>query len=217
VLRLLVLLLLLGNGAYFAWTRGLLEPVGLLPVRQTEPERVTQQIRPEAVRILSADDARRAETAGAARPAECLQAGLFDDSQGAALRQTLESGWQGVSWTLEPSVEPARWMVYMGRYPDVETLNRKKAELRARQILFQTLSNPAMEPGVSLGSFGSQDAANQALATLSTRGVRTARVVQERPEVRGQVLRLSALDETQRARLDQLRPLLAGKALRACR
>jgi hypothetical protein len=51
---------------------------------------------------------------------------------------------------------------------------------------------------------------------LSQRGVRTARVVQERSEQRGQYLRLPAVDDALRAKLDALKPQLQGKALRAC-
>lgn len=218
MLRLCFLVLLLANGVYYAWSQGLLQDIGFAPARQTEPERLAQQIRPGALRVLSPAEARRAEAAGAgARQPECLQAGLFDDGQATALRQTLETGWPAASWTLEPSVEPARWMIYMGRYPDAETVNRKKAELRQLRVLFQTLPNPAMEPGLSLGSFDVQDAAERQLAALAQKGVRTARVVQERTEVRGQLLRLPNVDDALRARLDELRPALAGRTLRACR
>jgi hypothetical protein len=82
LLRLIVLLLLLANGAYFAWAQGLLAAWGVAPAQQSEPQRLTQQIRPEALRILPADDARRIEVAAAApKPAECLQAGPFEEAQ----------------------------------------------------------------------------------------------------------------------------------------
>ncbi len=213
MLRLLFLLLLLANGVYFAWTQGFLREVGMVPVRQTEPERMAAQVRPEAVRVLSEAEVRRDAPA---RGPECLQTSLLDDAQANAVRQTLET-WPAANWSLEPGTEPARWMIYMGRYPDVETLNRKKAELRQLRVLFQTLPNPQLEPGVSLGSFDSQDKANQQLSSLAQRGVRTARVMQERPEVKGQTLRLSALDETLRARLGEVRGALGGKTLQACR
>lgn len=216
MLRLLVLLVLLANGAYFAWSQGHLLPLGYAPVSQREPERVTQQIQAQAVRLLSADEARRIEAqAAGARPAECLQAGLFDERQTESLRQLL-AGWPAGSWQIDAAVDPARWMIYMGRYADAETLSRKKSELRYLRVLYETLPNPSMEPGLSLGSFDSQESANQQLAELAKKGVRTARVVQERPEQRGQRLRLAAVDESLRPRLDELRPLLAGHPLRAC-
>jgi hypothetical protein len=217
MLRLTVLLLVLANAAYFAWSQGMLAVLGLTPAQQSEPQRLAQQIRPEALRIASADEARRIEaTPAAPRVAECLQAGPLEEPQAASLRQVLD-GWPLGSWVLEPGVEPARWIVYMGKYLTVENVNRKKAELRQLGVSFEPLSNPTLELGLSLGAFTSQAEANQQLAALSQRGVRTARVVQERPEARGPVLRLAAVDDALRPRLDDLKPALGGKALRACR
>lgn len=218
MLRLLVLILLLANGAYFAWSQGLLRSWGLAPLQQSEPQRLEQQIRPEALRLLSADEARRIESAATAavRPPECLQAGLFDEAQAAQLRPVLDTLPPG-SWTLEAGTEPARWIVYMGKYLTVENVNKKKSELRQLGISFESLANPSLEPGLSLGGFASQAAANDRLAVLSRSGVRTARVVQERAEVRGMLLKLTAVDDALRPRLEELKPALGGRPLRACR
>lgn len=219
MLRLTVLLLLLANGLYFAWSQGLLRSWGLAPVQQAEPQRLQQQIRPEALRLLSVDEARRIESSSppAVRPPECLQAGLFDDKQAAALRQSLEPVLPPGSWQLEEAVEPARWIIYMGKYPNVEAVNKKKAELRQIGVSFEGLSNPAMEPGLSLGGFTSQATAQQQLDRLAQRGVRTARIAQERPELRGQLLKLPLVDDALRPRLEELKPVLNGKPLRSCR
>lgn len=216
MLRLTVLLLLLANGLYFAWSQGLMRSLGLAPVQQTEPQRVEQQIRPEALRLINPDEARRIEAA-AVRPPECLQAGLFDDKQAEALRPSVEALLPAGAWALEGASEPARWIIYMGRYPNGEAVARKRAELRQIGVSFENMTNPAFEPGLSLGGFTTQAAAQQQLDRLALRGVRTARVVQERAEVRGLLLRLPAVDDVLRPKLDELRPLLAGKPLRSCR
>jgi hypothetical protein len=218
MLRLIVLLLLLANGAYYAWSHGLLLPWGLGPTQQSEPQRLGQQLRPDGVKVLPTDDFRRMETlaAQAPRPPECLQAAPLDESMVAALRPVLES-WPAGSWTFESVVEPPRWIIYMGRYADVEQVARKRAELRQLSISFEPLSNPEMEPGLSLGGYASEAAANQQLQVLAGRGVRTARVVQERPEQKGQRLLLPAVDDSLRYRLDELRTMLAVRPLRACR
>jgi hypothetical protein len=215
VLRFIVLLLLLANGAFFAWSQGLLSAWGVAPAQQAEPQRVAQQVRPESLRILATDEVRRIEAA-VARPPECLQAGPFEDAQLAALRPLLD-GWPVASWALEPMVEPARWIVYMGKYPNADAVNRKKSELRQIGVSFEALSNPTLEPGLSLGGFVTEEAANSRLNALAERGVRTARVVVERPELRGQSLKLPAVDDALRPRLEELKTALAGKALRACR
>lgn len=217
MLRLIVLLLLLANGAFYAWSQGMLLPLGIGPAQQSEPQRLAQQVRPEALRIATAEEARRIEaSAPAARATECLVAGPLEDTAAEPLRQALQS-WPAGAWTLEPVKEPARWIVYMGKYPAVENVNRKKAELRQLGVSFESLSNPALELGLSLGGFATEADAARHLERLGERGVRTARVVQERPEVNGQRLLLPALDDTLRARLDELRPALNGRTLRACR
>jgi hypothetical protein len=182
MLRLAVLVLVLANGLYFAWSQGLLQTFGVAPTQQSEPQRLSQQIRPEALRLLNADEARRVESAAApaARGPECLQAGLFDERQATAVRQTLEPLLPAGSWSLEAAVEPARWIIYMGKYLTPDAVNKKKAELRQLGVSFEGLSSAALEPGLSLGGFTSQAAAQQQLDRLAQRGVRTARVVQER-------------------------------------
>ena len=166
---------------------------------------------------MNPNEARPVEVSAAApKPAECLLAGPFEDTQVAPLRASL-GAWPAGSWALEPTVEAARWIVYMGKYASVEAVNKKKSELRQLGVSFQALVNPALEPGLSLGGFKTEDEANAHLATLSQRRVHTARVVVERPELRGQMLKLPAVDDTLRLKVEELKTALAGKALRACR
>ncbi|WP_309683083.1 SPOR domain-containing protein [Polaromonas sp.] len=222
MLRLLVLALLLANAGYFAWTQGLLTSYGYGPITQAEPQRLMQQIRPEALRLLSASEARQLENAApgssaAALVAECLQAGLFTDEQASALRPRLQASLPAASWSLEGSVEPGRWIVYMGKYSDDEALAKKRGELRQLGLSLEPLVNRSLSPGLSLGHFDTQAAAEAELARIASRGVRTAKVVLERPELRGQLLRLASVDASLRTQLETLKPQLAGKALQACR
>lgn len=218
MLRFFVLALLLLNGIYFGWSQGLLAELGFAPAQQSEPQRLTQQIKPDAVRILSPQELRLIDASAkvSAKPTECLQAGLFDEAQGAQLRQTLASTFPAGSWLLEDAIEPARWIVYMGRYASSAVLEKKRSELSTMKLNFEPLNNPALQFGLSLGGFETQAGANAELQTLNRRGVRTARVVAERPEVRGARLRLPEVDDTLRARLDELKPVLAGKPLQPC-
>ncbi|MES3003508.1 MAG: SPOR domain-containing protein [Pseudomonadota bacterium] len=216
MLRLAVLVLLLANAGYFAWSQDLLASWGFAPAKQSEPQRVEQQIRPQAIRLVGSDEAKRIEQAVLAKTPECLQAGVFDDAQVASLKQALDS-WPAGSWTIEPAVEPARWIVYMGKYLTADNVARKRAELRQMGISFETLNNPALEPGLSLGGYATESAAKQQLEALAARGVRTAKVVQEKEEQRGQQLRLPSVDDTLRPKMDDLKTALGAKALRACR
>jgi hypothetical protein len=226
MLRLLVLVLLLANAGYWAWSQGLLAAYGLAPAVQTEPQRLATQIRPEAMRLLTPDDAKKIESgpsrtasappAGDAQAPECLQAGVFTDEQTASLRSTLETSMPPGSWQLESSVEPARWIVYMGKYSSDEALAKKRAELRQLGVAFRPVTNAALAPGLALASFPAQADAEKELARVATKGVRTARVIQERAELRGQILKVAAVDDAVRAQIEALKPQLGGKALQSC-
>lgn len=219
MLRFLVLLLVLLNAGYFAWSQGMLRAYGWAPAEQSEPQRLQQQIRPEAIRILPTDEARRAEQVALAppKPPECLQAGLFDEAQTEAVRKVLETALPAGAWSLETTVEPARWIVYMGKFPNAAALEKKRAELDKMKLKLQTLDNPELQLGLSLGRFETQAQAQTSLNALQRRGVRTARVVLERPEIRQSLLRIPAADEALRPRLEELKPVLGDKTLRSCR
>jgi len=221
MLRLFVLILLLANGVYYAWSQGLLKGYGFAPVSQSEPQRISAQIRPEALKVLPGDDARKTETAASTptsdQPAECLQAGPFDDTQTLALRKTLEAALPVGAWQLDAVVEPARWIVYMGKYADAQAVATKRTELASLNLKVEPLVNPALEFGFSLGAAETRGGAEARLEALKQRGVKTAKVVEERPEVRGTVLRITAADDVLKAHADELKPVLAGKPLRVCK
>ena len=232
MLRLAVIVLLLANAGYYAWAQGHLRQWGYGPQEQAEPQRMDQQIRPETLQILRVNPSKTsaapaatptpaattaaadASTPAPAEAAECLQAGVFDDRQAAVLR-TAAAGLPQGAWVMEPTPVPGRWMVYMGRFDDTETMDKKRAELRARNVPFDRAGG-TWEYGLSLGRFASEDAAKRELANLNSKGVRTARVIQERPESPGFTLRLPAVTDALRPQLDALRSAMAGKTLRTC-
>ena len=237
MLRLAVIALLLANAGYYAYTQGWLRSAGLVTPEQAEPQRLQQQIRPETLKVLRAQGATNNPTpppAPAAAPAadtaastlaptatapadagECLQAGVFDDKQAAALR-TAAAALPAGSWSLEPTPITGRWMIYMGRFDDQDTLDKKRAELRARKVDFDRAGG-TLEPGLSLGRFSTEEAAQRGLTALNAQGERTARVIQERQAATGFILKLPAVTDAQRQRwLATLRPAMAGKTLGSC-
>ena len=315
MLRWLVLVLLLANAGYLAWSQHWLAGLGLAPASDSEPAYLRRQITPEALRVLPgpagtnpgtagstgaeaqgtaasttaaeaagaaavttaagpvagpnagtaaedpADTAAAApdgtaagaasaapaedgagsaaaanagvvtvSAAGAAAPAsattapaaaergECLQAGPFDSAEASAWRRAASVLPQG-SWSLERRTTPGRWMVYLGKFADADALGKKRAELRARNVSYDRAGVAALEPGLSLGRFSTEEAADRALAMLERKNgdaVRTARVVVDRPEVVSFQLRLPLVDSALRAQLAPLRPALAGNALQSC-
>ena len=220
MLRGLVLALVLANAGYFAWTRGFLADYGFAPPIQSEPQHLAQQIRPETMHLQGVSDApqlEKVEPPALQAAVTCLQAGLFNEQQASTLRLRLQSSLPVGSWSLKSSVEPGRWIIYMGKYASEEVAAKKRTELRQRGLSFEPLVNLELGPGLSLGHFNSQADAERELAAAVKRGVRTAKVVQELPEVNGQLLKVDAADAPLRAKLETLRPQLAGKALLTCR
>lgn len=232
MLRVLALALLLANAGYFAWGQGLLAAYGLKPALQAEPERLAQQIRPEALQLIALTTtvasavspmpqpiasaaAVQTPTAQPTGPA-CLQVGLFTEQQVRLLRPRLLAKLPKGSWSLESSGEPSQWIIYMGRYVNTEAMNRKRLKLEQLGLDFQPPASPLLNPGLSLGSFGSRTDAEEVLSQLKLRGLRTARVVVERPELPSFWLRLPAADAAMRTQLDALKPQLAGNAVQAC-
>jgi hypothetical protein len=79
---------------------------------------------------------------------------------------------------------PARWMIYMGRYTDPLTWQRKADELRRMNIRYERVSTPPdLDAGLSLGSYANAAEADARLADLARHGVHTARIVEEASEV----------------------------------
>lgn len=245
MLRIAFLLLVLANAGYYLWSHGQLAAWGLAPATQSEPQRLEQQIKPEALEILpSAPPAPAApspepvpaapaaapepaavaapvaaaaatEAAAARGPAVCLQAAGVEERQADNLRRALAQ-LPREQWELIANHQPGRWMVYMGKFPDAEFLDRKRAELRALKIDFDRAGGN-LEPGLSLGRFSTEEAATRQLTAFARQGVRTARVVQERPNVTTYTLRLPKATPALRAEVETLAGRnLDARALRAC-
>lgn len=160
----------------------------------------------------SAAPATPADTATA-----CWQAGGFTEEQAELLRAELRLlGLAGSAWQLSEVRSPGRWIVYMGRYDSAEQAARKRAELRALGIDFRDVGTPGLTPGIAVGTFSSEQAAREGLQQAERRGVRTARVVQERAESLSFNLRLPAITEAQRQRIDALGPAMGGRSLQRC-
>ena len=250
----LVVLLLVANVAWFAWSQGWLRVFGLAPTVQAEPERLERQVRPESLTLRPLDAASAAAPAPApasraSRPAPapapaptpavpaqpapapeppvaaappppapapgvCLQAGVFNEQQADAVRRAAASLPAG-SWRLEPVQLPGRWMVYVGKLADADAVRTKRSELRDLGVDTDR-PGAALEPGLSLGRFSSEEAAQRALTDLGRKGVRTARVVQERRDTPAYLLRLPNADAALRQQVRGLRGALAGKELRGC-
>ena len=199
MLRSLVAVLIAANLLFFAWSRGWFSPALPSPHQgEREPERLAAQIRPESVRIQTAQAASAAGTA-----LQCLEAGPFSDADvGIAEAALLSAGVSASAWARDPVQQPATWLVYMGRFADPATMKVKEDELRRLRLAFEQVKAPAdLVPGIALSQNTSQAAAEASLLQLNDRGVRTARVVALPPPPLQHWLRAGQADADLQARL----------------
>jgi hypothetical protein len=179
VLRLLIAALLVANLGYWAWRHGWLAPfVDAVPHGERDPARLDRQVDPQAVVFVPAGAASRAASAARDLPS-CVEAGPFDASQVEAAEAALLAQVPAGNWTRVVTTEPGTWAVYMGRYLDAETLQRKQAELRRLRVSYETLRDSTeWAPGLVLSRYPTRDPAEAALQQFNQRGVRTARVIE---------------------------------------
>ena len=228
-MRLLVVLLLLANALLLALNLGVLDPLLGKTAGDHEPERLARQVNPAWLSVLppaaasaalaaaaSAQAAAQAASAAAAAAAElaCVVAGPFaGPDTDLAERQFAGLALPASVGQLERGARGGSYLVYMGRYADEASLQRKLEELKrlrvdAEPIRASTGDSPAVSqdllPGLVLGRAETAAAANAALADLHQRGVRTARVLTLRAATPLLVLRLPAADATLRERLRNL-------------
>ena len=218
MLRAIVLLLLLANLGFYAWTQGQLDGVvGVRAQGDREPERLARQVRADSVRILPASAA--TAPAGPGEPAlACLEAGPYTPAQIGTAEAALQAALPPGSWSSVKNELPAVWMVYMGKYPNREGLQKKEDELKRMKVPYEELRNaPEFEVGLSLGRFDNKDTADKALAELTQRGVRTARVAQLSAPGVSHALRIPRADDALWAQVMALKSdALLGRPFGSC-
>ncbi len=143
IARTLVWLLLLLNVLYWSWAQGWLLPYGFGPSSQREPQRLAQQIQPEAITLVSQAEARRNPVAVTPEELLCLQTGLLDAVQVGALRPYLEAAWPADSWVFEPAPGarlrlPALNAALQARVPEFTTV--------VPDVVFETCPEPEAKP-----------------------------------------------------------------------
>jgi hypothetical protein len=214
MLRNLVLLLLSANILYFAWSEGLLESYGLSPNPGNEPHRIEEQLQPQALQPVHAQDT---PASGTSANTQCLRSGPWDKEQTAGLRDALQAALPPDSWQFDAFTPAPRWIIYMGKFSSPDLLKRKLSQLAAiAGVKPQEPRDPALVPGISLGGFDTEPLAVAELARLNRMGVRTARVVQENEPSGKSMLVLAAVSRDMQIALRDLQPLLQAHELQPC-
>ena len=96
MLRALLAALVVANVVYFAYTRGALDGLfGLRAGGEREPERLSNQVRPQSIRLLPMNTAASAPS----EPVACFETPAFGAAEAAAVESTLASSLPAGSWT----------------------------------------------------------------------------------------------------------------------
>jgi hypothetical protein len=224
MLRLVLLVLVIANAAFFAWSQGFLAPMGWAPAQVTQPERSQQDIQASSIRLLnsSAEPERPPSTPPteallSAESTSCLWATGFSPGQAQRLRAAMSTLTLPESaWSLTEKRNNGRWIVYWGKFERPEVMAQRKATLRKLKIDYREVTLPRLAPGLALGTYSNEEAVKEALAKVQALGVRSARIAVERSESVTWSLRLPAITEEQRTQVAALGEALAGKSLLPC-
>jgi hypothetical protein len=232
MLRLLVAMLVLANLAFWAWSVGALESLGLAPRGERDPARLALQVHPEAVRVLppsaplaalSTAPAASASGPSTGPPLQCLEAGpiapaLLD----AAERALVAAGLPDSLWVRTRQDVAAQLAVVLGPFSSRDALRSKREEIDRLRLPMEALDLPAdgagatPQPGLALGRYDSRAAADAGLAGFTQRGVRTARVMVLRPASIETRLRAESVTPEQAEQLRAVSAAVLGAGFAPC-
>ncbi len=226
-MRVLFLLLVLANAAFFAWTRL------YAPAAGADPAPLARQISPEKMRVvqpgeLARESRPRAATLAAAPAAEappparlkCIEWGAFAQGEAARAESALAPLALGERVTQRRTEETAAWWVFIP--PSAgnarQAAARKAGELKKLGVhdYFIVQEDGANRGAVSLGVFRSEEAAQARLAALREQGVRSARVGERETQVPKVWLQVKGVDAPLEARLREIAQQAPGSELREC-
>ncbi len=246
LLRWFVALALLANIGYAAWHAGALGFVGLAPATERDTGRLQQQVRPDALRVLSSQATAAAvaasanaaavgpplpgpasgieSPAAASAPLACLEIGPLDNAAAIdGAERALASALPERAWVREQRPAGAQYVVFVGPVLSRDAARQRRDELVKLKMSFEAVELPGgpsdeKQGGYSLGKHDSETAATSALDALRERGLRNARVALLRES--GALRTWLRLDNLRASAIDAVRALpadkLGGQAAAAC-
>jgi sporulation related protein len=225
-MRTVFFVLLLANLAFFAWT-------WLAQAASGESQLLQQQLRPDAIRLLTPEQVAKAAKpappkpvpqVAAAKPPEpvkvsaCVELGAFNPADVAKAQQALEPFAFGPRLSQRRVDEIAGFWVYLPPQGNRQGASRKLAELKKLGVeeFFVVQDDPEFRYAISLGVFKSRDAARSRLAELRAKGVRSARVGERETRVPKIVFTVRDVPEPVVVKLGELRQAFPGTELKEC-
>lgn len=233
-MKLAFLLLVLINLALYAWQQG---AFGALPDGGREPGRVTQQIAPERIRVLTPSEVQqlkdKAREQAAAKQASaefslatldlaggqaCAEFGDFSITEATRVRARLDALELGDRLAVRNVEMPGWTMVYVPPFKTRAEADRAAAELRRQGLRdFVVMGETsALRNGIALASFKDAELAKSHLAELEKRGIKGARVGDKPPALQGTRFTIRALDAATVEKLQALQKDFATAKFAAC-
>lgn len=217
MLRPIVLLLLVLNLAFFAWSQGWVERITGQPAQAgREPERLKRQVAPESIKLIPASAA-----AMAAAPAApiCLESPPLEGDAGlsSALSALEQAGVPANAYADLRTDVAGVWAVATIRMGSEDFQARKEATLKRLHIEFEPLKGfPDEEPSLLISRHESPEAAQKALDALGKRFIKGLRVFQIAAPGSSHRLRIDKADAPLQARLAKLKDPALGSGFAAC-
>lgn len=232
-MRILFLLLVLANVAFFAWTRLI-----ALGGSGADPAPLGREIEPQKIRIVPPEEIARLPTpkpavatvapaaapppAPAAPALKCLEWGAFAASEAARAEKALQPLALGARVTPRKMDESPAWWVFIppttGDGNPRQGALRKAGELKKLgvQDYFIVQEDGPNRWALSLGVFRTEEAAQARLAALSAQGVRSARVGPRDTPAPKVWLQVRGVDAPLEERLREVARQIDGSELRDC-
>jgi len=214
-MRLLFLIVVLANVAFFAWTRyyspSQAAPDGAPLARQVDPEKL-KIVPPRELPPLSQ------KPAAAPSLARCLEWGSFALADYPRAEKALEPLALGSRLGQRRTEEAAGWWVFIPPQGSRQAALKKAGELKALDVedYFIVQEEGEFRWALSLGVFRSEEAAQAHLAALREQGVRSAQVGSRDAVVPKVWLQVKGVDAALESRLKEIARQIEGSELRSC-
>lgn len=215
-MRVLFLLLLLANIAFFAWSHYAPSPEATADAtpagRQIEPEKL-KIVTPAELAALPVPSNPAAATA-----LKCLEWGSFTLADAPRAEKALEPLSLGARLGHRRTEELAAWWVFIPPQDSRPAAQKKAAELKALGVedYFIVQDEGDYRWALSLGVFRSEDAAQARLAALREKGVRSAQVGPRETVVPKVWLQVKSVDAALETKLKDVALQVDGSELRLC-
>lgn len=210
-MRIVFLVLLLANAAaaaYFHWRHTGAQPAAAI---------MSQQIAPDRIRLVTAEEAERIAASRKAPTATvCFEWGAFSPADAVKAAEAVEA--LGGRASERRQEEAARWWVVVPPLATRNAAGTRAAEIRRQGIddLYVIEDDAAgLRNGISLGLFRSEEGARARVEALAKRGVNGTRIVTRDAIVRV-YLQVRDAPEALRGRVAELKAAWPATEVRDC-